>query len=342
LSFKLRIYIGGLTTLVPQPINKRLVTLCPNVSSEERIRNVLGSQKLKIHKPVILFRVVDRFSDMPNFPLFKDAYGYLNGAWVLDREDVRITAGIGGKNGFEYTDEISRADITNRRPTFPEENNQDDIYWFTAIRGRNGQLKKARRELTADRCHDPNRDLSARLILDQGRLSTAGFSFSKETGEYYVFRGHSYAQSSASLAKIDLEVSGDMVVLQKQPFAFEYPQKKNGNTDILELRPGQDELVEICFLNSEYDEIIEQRPTIDNPDHFVRRGRYELPFTARLAEEPWDIDQPETHGPSRSGKYERRDADCANHLPWKLWLTPSPGHETPPSSGSCHPSTMAY
>ena len=344
-KFTLSIYIGGLCSLVH--VEDKMMVLCANAGSEERIREVLKSDhsQLKVHKPLILYRVNDRYSDMPNYPMFQDAEGFANGIWELNREDVWIENERGGKSSGKGRDSSFRnidwgSTHGQGLTSEPGENDWDDYRWLNPVLNRQGRLAKVRPELIDEKCCDPDRDLGGRLILDRGRLSVAGFAYSSETGRHYIYANSRHSQASASLARVDIPIYTDTVVLRKRPFPYEHRPRNGFSTDVLELKPFRKEKwVEICLLNTEFDEVVGQRATIDDPRHYRRLSSLELPFTQRLMANPWDLDIPVLRPETGEQHYCRRH--MANHGPWRRWLTPDSGQETPPTTGSCEPNRLS-
>jgi len=352
-GFTLRIYVTGLVVLVPREKfkKKKLFILCANASSPERIWSITGSDRLEPHRTVILYRVANRKSQFPNYPLFQDSGGHLNGLWVLDREDVRIQKD--GQDGIEICDQLD-AKIQESRynntlpdilPLMPKDNNRNDISWLSPMRDACGNKLLARDNFTGPRCYDPHDDLSARMIVSCGELKTSGFNFSPETGTFMINQIADVEQATAHLARIDIPIKENKVTLYKENFMTKLPLRPLYEVDHLTLRPekkertdeGEERIVEIMLLNMELSEILGQRMPIGRRRHLAIRYAMEQAFLARLLSHPEKYNTPDYLRSFRSKRRRKwQENDQVMHEPW-LWMTPGLEQETPPPRGTCDP-----
>ena len=371
MPFTLRVYFAGLNMLVPKykkPVKKQrnekqeceeLIVLLPNITTPQRINQVLGRNALKVHQPAILYLVPNRVYDDPRYPLLHDDEQYLNGLWLIDREDLQMVDDANNPlgDGVDITNKCgdikqpSNPGDADKRPKCPTENDWHDIHWMSPLRDDKGELHRPRTSLVDREIVDPAQDVAGRFFFRSGRLKNAGFSHTPEHTCMLYSLGN-LQQAVSTMVYMEIPIEGDRVYLTKQkfnyetpsenawsplvlqPFDFDYPSRENRQA-LAAQDEETDKIVEICLINVELDELIRFLPSSGDEDEIMKRIALEQAFLVRLLQER------DLAPPPRLFQDANHDAlipipNLVQHPPWRRWLTPDRNGQSPRTSGNCN------
>ena len=373
-TFTLRIYFAGLQLLVQRKTRRdvgngspkverevdELLVLLPNLTTRERIRKVIGSNDLKVHQPAILYQVRNRVGDVPRYPLLHDDARYLNGLWLIEREDLQFVESDGDPFIQNYVDACGEKrwgiDIRNcyseqTEPHFPTKVNCDDTFWISPLRAGGGKvagtgLQRVRPNLVDDEIIDLAEDVAGRMVFRAGKLKNAGFAYNPETEHCHLFDIGGVKQAIATLTYVEITGLKDRVYLKAEKFPYETPSETLWSPLILEpaVKPGtraeRERIVEICLVNLERDEFVQFNPGSSDEEEIRKLLHLEHGFLLRMLEsgdQPVPPDFEETDEPvlvPGDG-----DGYLIQHPPWRRWLMPGRNGQTPSAGGNCKPNT---
>ncbi len=309
MAFRLRVFFSGLCMFVPVEENGKIVevlVLFPNLKSDDRIREVTGSNFLKPHKTVLQFRSKNRVSQIPNYPYFFDAESQLNGLWELNGENLHIKApdsknqldicvdklmpeekppveGEGMNNGTEEEEK------KNETVEIPNWATRKDFFWVSPLRDEAGDLAGARPDFLLDPLDVPEtiKDLRARMVIRGGKLFPAAFSGNGGQQKLLIYRVGNQLQAIATVVELRMRIASEQVMFQARRFKSAQTNdppfvRKLVLAPEIEEGTGKEKDVEVWILNREEDEIIKQQPIPPN-QHDLRHIQ-EFKFYKRLLE----------------------------------------------------------
>jgi len=323
-GFKLRVFMTGLCVFVlPKEKGQPVRVLMANAGTDERIKDVTGDNKIRPHKPVLQFEVANRVSDVPNYPLFQDPQGKLNGLWFLEHEELEVmgetlagpllkmmgpqSTNKGTRNltpGSEMNDQepLHEGSVPNihslkETPQLPGPDDDDDFFWVLPARPEYDNptsqetllpagVKFLVEKLAIDQVGD---DLAARFTLRGGKIEPAGFSFDSATRELFIYDIGGIEQAVASVVEWSIDIPGDSVTFRTTCFEGHAAKRKHR---YLTLRPESgEEDVEVWLLNREIDEVIGQNPPVESEFEGPLRQRHEHMILCRLLQGTQELQQ---------------------------------------------------
>lgn len=289
MAFRLRIFFSGLCVFVPIEKDGKIVevqVLFPNADGEERIKAVTGTNFLKPHKTFLQFRYENRISQIPSYPFFFDAENRLNGLWELKGENLEILA-PGSRNPLNIRVEmLKRVIAANHGPEMPSVYGRGsrDFYWVSPLRDDQGNLAEIRQDLLADPLDVPDtiKDLRARMVIRNGKLSPTAFSADGGKKEFFIYKVGNQFQTIATVVELRLDIEGDRAMFQARKFQSAQTNDPPFTRRLmLGPEPGEEE-IEVWVLNREYDEVTRQQP-IPESQHNLRQ-KQEFLFYKTLLE----------------------------------------------------------
>ncbi len=344
MAFTLKVYVTGLCIFTPVRDEhneiEEVKILFANARDENRINAVTGDTLIKPHRPLVQYEVRNRVSDSPNYPLFQDSQGLLNGMWFFDDCDLEI---LGSDDPLVM--KTARLDNpVNDGKKFPTVADREDFYWVAPMRDANGNLTQAKPGLIANSVKDPDGDLAARMIVKGGNLKPAAFSANPLTREFLTF-DLGVQQAMATMVLIEMEVTGPSVTLRA---------KSNGsnNSDkfsTLELKPypqqtkaDENGLLEIFILNREVDEVHGQIPPIGALHEGPIRHAQEFLFLEKMltSSPKRNVDNPIMERPEDVDVEFQKFDGCKNAAMNRIYF-PGQGGEGGTMGGVCHPATAS-
>lgn len=309
-GFKLRVFMTGLCVFVlPKKANQPVQVLLANAGTDERIKEVTGQNVIRPHKPVLQYEVANRVSDVPNYPLFQDPTGKLNGLWHLDLEDLEVVLDTSQKlmvrnlgpaaseEKYKLSTPGRNVPVRNGEPREPVPfipNNVDngDFFWISPARNRSTNEGVPGRVIPAKdlylqpklKASEVGDNLAARFIIHAGKIEPAGFSFDSATKELFIYNLGGVEQAVASVVEWSLEVPNNSVTFKTTTFDGHSATRRHRYLTLAP-EPGESD-VEVWLLNREIDEVIGQNPPVESEFEGPLRQRHEYLFLSQLLQEP--------------------------------------------------------